>query len=331
MSSRRSLSLCMIVRDEEQNLARCLESVRGVVDEIIVVDTGSLDATREIARSFGADVHEMVWPNDFSVARNVSIERATGDVVLVLAADEEVDAGSREAMRTAVDTTTAQGLRVRVRNLMPPGEVSAFQDDFQTRLFTRRPGVLYEGAIHEQIVPSIERTGGTIESADVTIVHHGYRSDAVQGGQSRARRNLAMLKAEVERTPENALLHFHLGSTQQALGDRSSAKNSLERAAELDRGTLPKVTRVDLSVRLAQLSLAEGNDERAAAHARDCLAHDSGNVIALHVLGVSLASRGKLDEAVSAFTRLRACPSLEPTTSRTVDQLLAAFGGRRSA
>lgn len=331
MSSRRSLSLCMIVRDEEQNLARCLESVRGVVDETIIVDTGSLDATCDIARSFGAHVHEMVWPNDFSVARNVSIERATGDFVLVLAADEEVDASSRDAMRTAVDTTSAQGLRVRVRNLMPPGEVSVFHDDFQTRLFTRRPGVLYEGAIHEQIVPSIERTGGVIESVDVTVVHHGYRSDAVQGGQSRARRNLAMLKAEVEREPENSLLYFHLGSTHQALGDRASAKENLERAAELDRGTLPPGTRVDLSVRLAQLALAEGNDERAAAHARDCLAYDSGNVIALHVLGVSLASRGKLDEAVRTFTRLRTCPNLEPTTSRTVDQLLSAFGGRRSA
>jgi glycosyltransferase involved in cell wall biosynthesis len=83
-----SISLCMIVKDEAENLPRCLESVQDLVHECIVVDTGSTDATCDIATRYGARVHSFTWNNDFAAARNVSLDYATGDWVLVLDADE---------------------------------------------------------------------------------------------------------------------------------------------------------------------------------------------------------------------------------------------------
>ncbi|MEW5768502.1 MAG: glycosyltransferase family 2 protein [bacterium] len=91
MQKHPTISLCMIVRDEEEQLPRCLESVKGLVDEIIVVDTGSKDKTMEIAHSFDARVYKHPWENDFSAARNISLSYAKSDWILILDADEELE------------------------------------------------------------------------------------------------------------------------------------------------------------------------------------------------------------------------------------------------
>src|SRR5207249_480278 len=84
------LSLCMIVRDEEPRLPSCLESIAPYVDEIVVVDTGSTDRTREVARDWGARVYEMPWPDSFAAARNQSLELARGSWILRMDADDEI-------------------------------------------------------------------------------------------------------------------------------------------------------------------------------------------------------------------------------------------------
>ena len=101
--ARASISLTMIVRDEETNLPRCLESVRGVFDEIVIVDTGSVDRTREIALAFGAKVFEFAWIDDFAAARNVALEHATGDYAFWLDADDVIEPAQREKLIALLD------------------------------------------------------------------------------------------------------------------------------------------------------------------------------------------------------------------------------------
>src|SRR5258708_38958708 len=96
------LSLCMIVRDEERFLAGALESARGCVDELIVVDTGSQDRTRAIAAEQGARVLDFAWCDDFSAARNVGLEAARGTHILVLDADERLAGRPAQALRRAI-------------------------------------------------------------------------------------------------------------------------------------------------------------------------------------------------------------------------------------
>ncbi len=104
------ISLCMIVKDEEEMLPRCLAAVAEHVDELVIVDTGSTDRTVEIAESFGADVVEFPWNGSFADARNVSLDRATGDWILWLDADEVLDDGPGRAAARARQPVVARGL-----------------------------------------------------------------------------------------------------------------------------------------------------------------------------------------------------------------------------
>ena len=104
LQARATVSLTMIVRDEEKNLPSCLESVRGLFDEIVVVDTGSKDRTREIAREFAVRVFDFVWVDDFASARNAALARATGDYAFWLDADDVIDPPEREKLQALLDS-----------------------------------------------------------------------------------------------------------------------------------------------------------------------------------------------------------------------------------
>ncbi|HEY0255321.1 MAG TPA: glycosyltransferase, partial [Kofleriaceae bacterium] len=132
------LSLCMIARDEEEDLPRLLESVRDLADELVLVDTGSRDATVRYARDAGARIVELAWPNDFAAARNVSLDHASGDWILVLDADEEVV--DVAALRTELEEAHRMelaGLSLLQRNLSPPGEATTYTDLPIVRAFRR--------------------------------------------------------------------------------------------------------------------------------------------------------------------------------------------------
>ncbi|AKU93775.1 UDP-glucose--Lipooligosaccharide beta 1-4 glucosyltransferase [Labilithrix luteola] len=319
----RTLSLCMIVRDEESNIEGCLRSVQGVVDEIVVVDTGSKDRTITIARDFGALVVEEAWTNDFSAPRNRSIELATKDWILVLAADERIAPASGRRMREVVGRTRARGLQVRVRNLMPAGETALFDEVPQTRLFERRTEHRYEGIIHEQIAPSIVRGGGTIAKADLLVVHHGYQQDLVQGDRSRARRNLTLLEKQVELTPRDPYVLYNLGCTYKAVGNLAAARGALEAAEANDHGALDASSRLGLQTRLAQLALASRQDAIAVARARKALAISPSNPVALQVVALGLVALGDRAGALAAFAKLRRSPVVNPSLATDIDRLLA--------
>src|SRR5262249_15334550 len=141
-SPRMRVSLAMIVRNEEANIAACLASVAGLLDEIIVVDTGSTDRTIELAHAAGARVVKFVWVDDFAAARNLSLDQATGDWIFWLDADERLDAETRKRLRRLHgglrDESAAYLMRQLSRPLDPSGPTTAVD---QVRLFRRRPDV----------------------------------------------------------------------------------------------------------------------------------------------------------------------------------------------
>jgi len=113
------IALSMIVRDAAATLGACLDSVRGVVDEMVIADTGSTDATVKIARESGARVIEIPWTNDFSEARNRALAGVHADWVLVLDADEVLDPGARNAIPSLISATDVGGYQVPIRNYFP--------------------------------------------------------------------------------------------------------------------------------------------------------------------------------------------------------------------
>ena len=304
----------MIVRDEAADLPRCLASLAGVVDEMIVVDTGSRDRTVELARAAGASVVEIEWPHDFAAARNRAIDAATGDWCLSIDADEEL------ATRAIAIDPAAMGMTVTVRNLMAPGELAAWHDTTLVRLFRRE--LRYEGRIHEQITPAIARLGGTIGASAVQIVHHGYARTTAQGGVDRGRRNLALLADALRAAPDDAYLMYQLGATEKAIGE-PGAGDHLARAIAL--GGLSSDASADAHMKLAQLALAAGDDARAIELARTCLALAPDNVTALQTIVVGCVTLGRLADAKTACRALLACDNLTASSRSDLEQLLRAL------
>jgi glycosyltransferase involved in cell wall biosynthesis len=142
------ISLCMIVKDEETLLPRCLSSIQGVVDEIIVVDTGSTDRTVAIAQSFGASVYHHPWQDDFAAARNESVRYAHGDWILVLDADETLLSDCIPALRQAI--TSPHCLAVTLLRK----EIGAQQNPYTlvSRLFRRLPQIQFQRPYHETLM-----------------------------------------------------------------------------------------------------------------------------------------------------------------------------------
>jgi tetratricopeptide (TPR) repeat protein len=193
----------MIVKDEEQLLPGCLASVSEVVDEIVLVDTGSLDGTVAIGEQVGAIILHQAWQGDFSAARNLGLAAATGDWILVMDADERMPADSAASLRVTLEQTKAEALRVHVRDRVSSGEQPDYLINLSTRLFRNRPEYRYQRRVHEQIETSIQtaQLGPPTENCNLTIEHLGYLPEVVQRKQKRER-NLRLLEEEVATLPD---------------------------------------------------------------------------------------------------------------------------------
>jgi glycosyltransferase involved in cell wall biosynthesis len=211
------LSLCMIVRDEAERIAECLQSIAPHVDEMVVVDTGSTDRTREIARECGARVFEMEWPDSFAEARNRSLEQARGEWIFWMDADDvispECGKGLRELVRRHPDRDAAYQVQVRI----PPGE-GEFSEAVvdHVKLFPGRanggPDLRFEHRIHEQILPSIRRAGLQVLFSDLYVTHRNYdRSEA--GQAKKRRRDFRLLELDLKDHPDHPFVLFNLGMT----------------------------------------------------------------------------------------------------------------------
>jgi len=187
------LSLSMIVRNEAERLGACLASVRGLVDEMVVLDTGSTDATVALAESLGARTAPFTWRDDFAAARNESLRLCTGDWILVLDADERLDPAGVATIREALSRTDVQGFLLTVRNYLPSGaylgvhggarpqpggfpgtEHLGYATEFPAlRLVRRHEGLAYSGRIHELLEPAFEALGWRSAPLGAVIHHFG--------------------------------------------------------------------------------------------------------------------------------------------------------------
>src|SRR5689334_17821351 len=184
------ISLCMIVRNEADKLARALSSARDWVGEIVVVDTGSTDETVAIAESFGARVVHFPWVDDFSAARNVSLEAATREWALVLDADETLHVVDPVELTKAVSQTVIDGFSFHYDNVLDDGTLGK---TMVFRLFRRTlPGMRYRGELHEQVARVADGLATTAALGCLAIRHDGHTTAAMSRGK--LERNLALAR-----------------------------------------------------------------------------------------------------------------------------------------
>jgi hypothetical protein len=205
-----SVSLCMIVRDEEEHIGPCLQAVLPYVDEAIVVDTGSSDRTPDIAVEAGARLFRIKWGENFADARNYALNRASGDWVLVLDADERLEAPDPEAFRQLLLDDTAAGytLTILQHRSMEPGD---YETDMVCRLFRNLPQARYRGRIHEDItIPlTLSCTGRSIKPSGLVLSHFGYLQETAIA-KDKARRNRRLLEKAVQEEHDTLYYRYAL-------------------------------------------------------------------------------------------------------------------------
>lgn len=202
---RDTVGLCMIVKNEARALGRCLASVRPWVGEMVIVDTGSTDATVEIARSYGARVSPFPWCDDFSAARNAALDHATCEWVLVLDGDETLVVDRPLDFAEALKQSKCDGFSVQIRSLNDDGthsQASVF------RLFRRSlPGMRYRGEIHEQLQAVAAGKVRTSGLSCVRLDHDGYTAAVVASGD-KAARNIRLAHKVTQSRPDDPFSWF---------------------------------------------------------------------------------------------------------------------------
>lgn len=245
------LSLCIIARNEESMLAGCLESVRGIVDEIVLVDTGSKDGTIRIAEKHGARVFKSPWRDDFSAPRNLSIARARGEWILQLDADERLAPGAGDAIRKAIDGAEFDCGLIRLHNATrgdaPHADVIAGKERLGEamslpRLLRRTSDLKYEGIVHESILRWLRDRGNRVSFVDADIVHLGSTAE-LRRDRNKVSRNVELLKRRAESEPNDPTAWSYIAFEALAQGEFDEAWAAADKGWEIAlRGEYPAGT-----------------------------------------------------------------------------------------
>ncbi|MBD2097067.1 tetratricopeptide repeat protein [Trichocoleus sp. FACHB-591] len=332
------LSLCMIVKNEEATLPHCLKSVQGVVDEMIVLDTGSSDRTPEIAKSFGAKVHSFEWSNDFSAARNESLKYVQGDWILVLDADERLAPGIVPALRQTIGSEQPYLLISLVRQ-----EIGAEQSPYSlvSRLFRNHPDISFVRPYHAMVdesvslIQSVEPHWQVGYLPEVAILHEGYQAGAIASRDKFTKARTAMegflkhhpsdlyvcsklgaLYVQMNEVPQGIELlkrgltskaadasvlyelHYHLGIAYSRLQQWAKAEQHYQVA--LQQSIMPKL-KLGAYNNLGNLLKAKGDLVGAKGVYEATLKIDSTFAPGYYNLGMTLKALGDLPHAIAAY------------------------------
>lgn len=296
------LSLCMIVRDNRRTIEACLTSIRPWVDELIVVDTGSVDETPQIAARLGAQVSTFPWCDDFSAARNVSLERAAGEWLFWMDSDDTTPPECGRKLRALADGAHPDNVLGYVMQVHCPGPEGTDFDDLtvvdHVKLFRNRSELRFEGRIHEQIIPAIRRLGGDVGWTDIHVVHSGSEH-APAAKQRKYERDLRLLKLELAQHPDHPFHLFNMGMTYNDMEQHEVAVDWLRKSLAVSRPDESHVRKV-YALLVASLTHLERWPEAEQA-SREGLRHFPHDPELRFRQGLLAHAQRRLQEAISAY------------------------------
>ncbi|MDD3125757.1 MAG: glycosyltransferase family 2 protein [Candidatus Kapabacteria bacterium] len=258
MQSKISIGVAIIAKNNADTIAETLESVRPFVRQIVVVDTGSSDATPQICTRFGAEVYFHGWKKDFSYSRNLAISYMRTPWILSIDSDERIESLDLHTFAELASDDVG-GLSVIINNLLSTCDSSQYSTHRFTRIFRNSPQIRYSGTIHEQIADSILNAGYRIADSDFSIIHTGYANT----DEKKIRRNEELLVSELQKSDNPDWTRYHLASTEFAAHNFKNAEELFRQIVDSPALTLAQQ---QLSrIRLAQIAL----------HNSDCTAVNS--------------------------------------------------------
>ncbi len=333
------LSLCTIVKNEEQSLPKCLETVRDLVDDIVILDTGSTDKTVEIAEQFGAKVYYFEWCNDFAIARNEALRYVEGEWVLVLDADEVLNPAIAPQLKQVIESDDNL-----VVNLIRQ-EVGAAQSPYSlvSRLFRRHRDIKFTRPYHALIDDSVreiltkEPQWRVINLEEVAILHYGYQAEAINSLDKYTRARVMMekflathphdpyvcsklgalylqsgsvktgikflkqgLKSNLADPPVLFELYYSLGNAYNRQQDYERAKKQYQKAIE--QPILP-ILKIGAYNNLGSLLLNLGNLQEARQALLQTIKLDPNFALGYYNLGMVLKTMGQTDKAIAAYQK----------------------------
>ncbi len=288
-----AISLVMIAKNEQHNVERALSSAKEIVDEIIVVDTGSTDRTVEIAASLGAKVFHYPWNNDFSAAKNKAIEYASGQWLLLMDADDEIHAEDRDRIRELLQEPGVDCFFFDTHSYFGEGG-GLYVRMLQPRLIRKYPDTQYVGKIHESLKYDSARAAYTT----IRVNHYGYLNREVES-KGKIGRNLSLLQVEMKENP-NALQYFYLGTEYLRSGQPEEAMEAFRRshALYIETGLQPSSEMLKKKI----IALQElGRFEEAQVEIKDALQLFPDYTDLLFLRGECLEREGRYGEAIAAY------------------------------
>lgn len=204
-----SISLCMIVKDEEKYLRRCLDSVKDLVDNIYIVDTGSTDNTKSIAGEYTDNIYSASWEDDFGKARNLSIQYAKDDWILIIDADETLDDGGKETIRHITDMNKGKCGLFAGKILSYDDAGNIVTEHYNCRLFSNNFDIRYKGRIHEQLYLKSGAHAPIIHVKEFIIHHYGYTKE-LYSSKDKINRNIQLLRDEIKDDKKNPFHHYNM-------------------------------------------------------------------------------------------------------------------------
>ena len=300
----RTVSACMIVKDEEELLEGCLKSIRNWVDEIIIVDTGSTDKTIEIAESYGAKIFHQQWEGDFSKHRNYSLEQATSDWIFIIDADERLCEEDIPKLQGLINSDEHSIVSINVYSIYGDNEeMTTFLPSI--RLFKREMELRYQGIVHNRLEFPED---ATIVRAEVKLIHLGYDLSPKRM-KAKFERSKALLEKQLEENPQNAFALYNLAQLYRGRSKDDPAKFSDEIIKFAQRAV--KVTDPDdLHTRnihlmsLDQLAWAyfyKKDFASALKYAEEALSHKKNYLDPLLLLGHIYTQTQEIDKAIDSY------------------------------
>ncbi len=308
------ISLCMIVRNEEKCLKNCLNSVKELVDEIIIVDTGSTDRTKEIAEKFTDKIFDFKWNNDFSDARNFSILKATKEWILILDADEVIAGKDHEKIRDSIKSNRANAFIFNLRNYVNDKGVSGLilsrNDEYaESKLatgftiskvlrFFKNKGYYFEGKIHETLNNSIKKLNDKIFGTDIVIHHFGELDK--KRYLDKKKTYIELLKERINKKdfkekPEDYIC-FEIAKELIHLNDYDDAIFYLEKAVNINE-------RFEYLFQLGSLYILKKRLDDAEKILKKAVLLNPENSSAHDNLGIIYSEKGLYNKAIKKFEK----------------------------
>ncbi|MDO8092741.1 MAG: tetratricopeptide repeat protein [Candidatus Brocadiales bacterium] len=290
------ISLCMIVKNEARWLSRCLNSVKGLVNEMIIVDTGSTDETVKIAKGYGANVFHHPWNDNFSESRNYALKHAAGDWILHLDADEELVQEDIPLVKGIIKKKELNGVYCLFYSTQNAS--SGHSKFFLPRLFRNNIGICYRGRIHETpVIP------GNTSFSNIRIIHYGYSLDEVTMATKR-KRNASILLEEVRKNPKDVALHFYLAKNyyEQELYDLS-LKEGEAVLTIFSNDNIAKKPELEIFLIMAYSHYNKGNYQEAERLCTQAIERKPNYIDPYFFLGHLYLMQDKYASSIASFQR----------------------------